>query len=79
MVSDQKDLVHMRVDATFDDVPRPDVLLAPGGPGTARYAAGGHPIVDWIRQAHPHPPFDAGSPSKASASVYGMAVTALGR
>src|SRR3954470_2832974 len=54
VVDDHNDLVHLRVDATFADVPRPDVLLVPGGPGAGRYAAEGHPIVDWIRQAHPH-------------------------
>jgi len=53
-VDDHNDLVHLRVDATFADVPRPDVLLVPGGPVAGKYAAEGHPIVDWIRQAHPH-------------------------
>ena len=47
-------LVHLRVDTTFADVPRPDLLLVPGGPIASQYAADGHPIVDWIRQAHPH-------------------------
>ena len=54
LVDDHNDLVHLRVDTTFADVPRPDVLFVPGGPVTAEYAADGHPIVDWIRQAHPH-------------------------
>jgi putative intracellular protease/amidase len=54
IVNDQYNLVHLRVDATFADVPRPDVLLVPGGPAAAQHAADGHPIVDWIRQAHPH-------------------------
>src|ERR1700737_1412906 len=54
LVDDQYDLVHLRVDTTFADVPRPDVLLVPGGPIAPEYAADGHPIVDWIRQAHPH-------------------------
>jgi transcriptional regulator GlxA family with amidase domain len=54
LVDDQYDLVHLRVDTTFADVPRPDVLLVPGGPVAAKYAANGHPIVDWIRQVHPH-------------------------
>jgi putative intracellular protease/amidase len=54
LVDDHNDLVHLRIDATFADVPRPDVLLVPGGPGAGRYAADGHPIVEWIRQAHPH-------------------------
>jgi putative intracellular protease/amidase len=54
VVDDQYHLVHLRVDATFADVPRPDVLFVPGGPGAGRFAADGHPIVDWIREAHPH-------------------------
>ncbi len=54
VVDDHNDLVHLRVDTTFADVPRPDVLLVPGGPLAGQYAADGHPIVDWIRQAHPH-------------------------
>ena len=54
LLDDHNDLVHLRVDATFADAPRPDVLLVPGGPIAEQYAADGHPIVDWIRQAHPH-------------------------
>lgn len=54
VVDDQYNLVHLRVDHTFADVPQPDVLLVPGGPGAGRLAADGHPIVDWIRNAHPH-------------------------
>ena len=54
VVDDQYDLLHLRVDTTFADVPRPDVLLVPGGPAASQYAADGHPIVDWIRQAYPH-------------------------
>lgn len=54
LVDDHNDLVHLRIDSTFADVPRPDVLLVPGGPVAAQYAANGHPIVEWIRQAHPH-------------------------
>jgi putative intracellular protease/amidase len=54
VVDDHNDLVHLRVDATFADVPRPDVLLVPGGPIAGKYAADGHPIVDWVRTAHPH-------------------------
>ena len=53
VVDDHNDLVHLRVDTTFADVPSPDVLLVPGGPIAGKYAADGHPIVDWIRTAHP--------------------------
>jgi len=54
VVDDQYDLVHLRIDTTFADVPRPDVLLVPGSPIVAQCAADGHAIVDWIREAHPH-------------------------
>jgi len=54
VLDDQHDLVHLRIDTTFADVPRPDVLLVPGSPIAGQYAADGHAIVDWIREAHPH-------------------------
>jgi transcriptional regulator GlxA family with amidase domain len=54
VLDDQYNLVHLRVDTNFGDVPRPDVLLVPGSPIAAQYAADGHPIVDWIREPHPH-------------------------
>ena len=41
VVDDHNNLVHPRVDTTFADVPRPDVLLAPGGPLAGQYAADG--------------------------------------
>ncbi|WP_167478779.1 DJ-1/PfpI family protein [Nocardia arthritidis] len=53
-LDDGNNMLHLRVDATFDEVARPDVLLIPGGPGTRRLAAVDHPIVDWVRNAHPH-------------------------
>jgi len=54
VVDDHNNLVHLRVDGSFADVPRPDVLLVPGGPVAGQLAADGHPIVEWIREAHPH-------------------------
>ena len=53
VVSDDNDILHLNVDRTFADVPSPDVLLVPGGFVTRRMAAEGHPIVDWVRTAHP--------------------------
>jgi putative intracellular protease/amidase len=41
----------LRVDATFDDVPRPDVVVVPGGIGT-RSLLEDHPILDWVAKAH---------------------------
>ncbi|MET7751455.1 DJ-1/PfpI family protein [Micromonospora sp. NPDC005367] len=39
--------------ATYADVPRPDVVLVPGGPGTLSAMADAA-LLDWIRQAHEH-------------------------
>jgi transcriptional regulator GlxA family with amidase domain len=54
VVTDDHGLLHFRVDATFDDVPAPEVLVAPGGQITHRMIRDGDPIIDWIRAAHPH-------------------------
>jgi transcriptional regulator GlxA family with amidase domain len=58
-VDDEKGLLRLDVDAAFDDVPTPDVLLVPGGPVTRVMAAEGGPIVDWIRAAHDHTRYTA--------------------
>jgi putative intracellular protease/amidase len=39
-------------DATFDEVPDPDVVVVPGGIGT-RSLLEDEPILGWIRSAHP--------------------------
>jgi transcriptional regulator GlxA family with amidase domain len=46
--------LHIDIDHTFDDVPRPDVLLVPGGNVARQMARDGGPIVDWIRSVHEH-------------------------
>ena len=52
VVDDHNDLLHLRVDATFADVPRPDVLPVSGGRDRGPVSPQtGTPIVDWIRQA----------------------------
>ncbi len=38
-------------DATFDEVPSPDVVVVPGGIGTRALLDGG-PVVDWVRDVH---------------------------
>ncbi len=43
--------LQLVAEATFDDVPAPDVLVVPGGTGT-RDALGDERLVDWIRAAH---------------------------
>jgi transcriptional regulator GlxA family with amidase domain len=39
--------------ASYADVPRPDVILVPGGPGTQE-ALADRALVGWIGQAHEH-------------------------
>ena len=38
-------------DATFEDIPRPDVIVFPGGVGT-RPLVGDERVLDWVRTAH---------------------------
>lgn len=54
LLRDDKGLLHLQIEHTFDDVPRPDVLVVPGGFITRTLAHDGHPVVEWIRAAHPH-------------------------
>lgn len=42
----------LTVDATFDQLPDPDVIVVPGGPGTRVLVDGSQPIHDWVRAAH---------------------------
>lgn len=41
------------VDATFDQLPDPEVIVVPGGPGTRTLVDGNQPIHNWLRTAHP--------------------------
>ena len=43
----------LTVDAAYDEVPSPDVIVVPGGVGTRRLLDPGTPILDWLRTAHP--------------------------
>src|SRR3954453_22682889 len=43
--------LQLIAEATFDEVPAPDVIVVPGGTGT-RDALGDERLVDWIRAAH---------------------------
>jgi len=42
----------LTVDATFDEVPSPDVVVVPGGVGTRVLLERGEPLLDWVREAH---------------------------
>ncbi len=44
-------MLGLTVDATFEDVPRPDVIVFPGGVGTRRLQQDQR-VLDWVRQAH---------------------------
>jgi putative intracellular protease/amidase len=59
---DDRKTFHLDVELTFADVPRPSVLVVPGGfidprSGPCKVAAEGGPIIDWIRAAHEHTTF----------------------
>jgi putative intracellular protease/amidase len=51
-VVDDHALVRIPPTHTFGEVPSPDVVMIPGGLGTRKVAASGHPIVDWVRDVH---------------------------
>lgn len=42
----------LNADAVYDEVPKPDVVVVPGGIGTRAFTDGGT-IVDWVRSVHP--------------------------
>ena len=46
-----KGFLGLTVDATFDDVPRPDVIVVPGGIGT-RALLDDERLLSWLRQVH---------------------------
>jgi transcriptional regulator GlxA family with amidase domain len=48
----EREPLSLPADAALADVPRPDVVMAPGGPGTRRGDT--EAVVDWIRSAHEH-------------------------
>ena len=53
MVRTDNGFLGLNVDATFDEVPHPDVVVIPGGIGTRPLVADpDHPIFDWVRAAH---------------------------
>lgn len=52
-VTDDVGSLTMHATAAYGDLARPDVILVPGGPGTAQ-AMGDRALLDWIAAAHPH-------------------------
>lgn len=53
-LTDDNGLLTFDIEHTFADVPRPDLLLVPGGFITRKLARERDPIVDWVAEAHPH-------------------------
>lgn len=44
----------LTADATYDELPRPDVVVVPGGIGTRPVVEqDAHPLIDWIKAVHP--------------------------
>jgi putative intracellular protease/amidase len=59
LYSDDTDRMRVDVERSFADVPRPDVLLVPGGYGTRPCAVPDSPVVQWVRDAHEHTRYTA--------------------
>jgi len=51
VVRSDNGFLGIEIDATFEDVPRPDVVVFPGGIGTRALLADER-VLDWVRQAH---------------------------
>jgi putative intracellular protease/amidase len=76
-VSDESGACTIQAQASLADVPRPDIILVPGGAGQADHMTPG-PLQDWLIEIaqryqlaieyDPRPPFD-GSPLTAPASI----------
>lgn len=52
-IIDDKGLVRIDIDHTFDEVRSPDVIVVPGGFVTRTIAVAGNPLVEWVRAVHP--------------------------
>jgi transcriptional regulator GlxA family with amidase domain len=50
-VRSENGMIGLTADATFEDVPAPDVVVFPGGVGT-RPLERDERVLDWVRQAH---------------------------
>jgi transcriptional regulator GlxA family with amidase domain len=50
LVPDEAGFLALRADATYADVPNPDVILVPGGPGQADHMTK-DPLTDWLKEA----------------------------
>jgi transcriptional regulator GlxA family with amidase domain len=53
IVRTENGMLGVQADATLDEIPRPDVIVFPGGHGT-RDLLDDEPTLEWLRAAHPH-------------------------
>ncbi|GFG85743.1 DJ-1/PfpI family protein [Mycolicibacter algericus] len=49
-------MLGLSCDARFDELPRPDIVVVPGGIGT-RVLLDDAPLLDWLQKAHAHSRF----------------------
>ncbi len=52
-VRTENGFLGLTVDATWDEVPDPDVVVVPGGVGTRALTGRDTPIAGWLRAVHP--------------------------
>lgn len=51
VVRSENGFLGIQVDATFEDLPSPEIVVFPGGIGT-RQLVGDERVLDWVRHAH---------------------------
>lgn len=56
-VRTENGFLGLEIDATFDQVDAPDVVLVPGGIGTRSILDADAPIVQWLQRVHPRTTF----------------------
>ena len=54
-VRSENDMIGLSVDASFEEVPAPDVVVFPGGIGT-RALEHDERVLEWVRRAHARHP-----------------------
>ena len=56
VIRSENGMLGIQADATFEDVPSPDIIVFPGGHGT-RALMDDSRVLDWLRAAHPSTTF----------------------
>jgi putative intracellular protease/amidase len=52
-VRTDNDMLTLVADSSIGDIPEPEIVLVPGGPGEVAARAGA-PVLEWLRHAHAH-------------------------